>query len=352
VKKGIIFGLLILVLVFSVKAQERDVFQQTFPESTILKPTLTVRCVRDLRFWKQPTLDNYWSWMPKLQFTLSGPIDDASYLTYEFFTPDGKPWYSLDSAPFSIAEGGTLDFETEAVPRWQDKRSSIATGVFSFKVTLKNPLQNSSKLLYQGKFTVKKEFAGTSDPSFKNQNMFYVDQDWTLPMAYLNFDVRQDVNAPIFTTSMWFRGDQNGKLIGYLFYNGKQVENTEHGGVGQANYVFTEADRENKFRWEQQAFSFFTVRYFDNDGGYKNRFVMKNNPGKYEVKVLLDGELVRVAAFSVGANGKIIDTGLAKNNGLTGFGILIPAKIIPIKEGAVNLLAYKTEAFYGYFEGF
>lgn len=346
-KKLILSVIVICFVNILLGAQTRDVFNQNVTPSSIMKPTLKVSCVRDLNYWKQPNLRNFWSWMPKLQFAVSGPIEDASYFTYEFFTPDGKLWFSQDSAPFAVAEGSFAGFESEAVKNWTDKRSSIATGVFSFKITLKNSLQNTSKLLYQGKFTVKKEFAGTPHPDFKNQNIFYVDQDWTLPMAYLNFNNREDVEAPIFMVSMWFRGMNTGKLGGYLFYNGKKIAVAEDGSIGQTNYVIAEGDSDNKFRWEQQTFNFYAVRYFDNDGNYKGRHVLRKNPGNYEIKVLLDGELVRTVAFTVGADGKIVDNLIAKNSQIGGFGYIFPAKIIPLKEGAINLTAYKTDAFYG-----
>lgn len=344
-KKSLIISLILLALGMSSYGQ--DILNQFKQPSSLLKPTLTVRCVRDLRYWKQPTLDNFWSWMPKLQFMVAGPIEDASYFTYEFFTPDGKLWYSIDSKPFAIAANEFQTFESEAVPRWQDNRSSIATGLHSFKITLKNPLQGTNKIFYEGKFNVKKEFAGTANAAFKNQYIFYIDQDWALPMAFLNINAKIDEKAPVFQATMWFRGDYGDKLAGYLFHNGKQVAFTENGGVGQVNYILNEGDDKNKFRWEQQTFTFMKARYFDNDGSYNNRFVMKKNPGNYEVKILLDGELVRTVAFTVGADGKIVDNNIAKNNGISGFGVLVPATVIPVKEGTLNLMSYKTDAFYG-----
>ncbi|MEK7724832.1 MAG: hypothetical protein AAB336_10815, partial [Acidobacteriota bacterium] len=128
-KKILIVISILLSLNLVLSAQEKDAFLQTMPESSVLKTTLTVRCVRDLNYWKQPALKNFWSWMPKLQFAVSGPIADASYFTYEFFTPDGKPWFTADSEPFAIGQGEYKLFESEAVPRWTDKRSSIQTGI-------------------------------------------------------------------------------------------------------------------------------------------------------------------------------------------------------------------------------
>lgn len=339
--------LFILTLTMISFGQGGDILQQNFAPSSILKPTLKVRAARDLNYWKQPALKNFWSWMPQLQFSAAGPIDDASYFTYEFFTPDGKLWYSLDSAPFSIEVGRIQTFESEAVKSWTDKRSTIATGIFSFKITLKNSLQGTAKTLYQGKFKVNKEFAGTPHPDFKNQYVFYVEQDWALPFAFINLNSRIDADAPVLQVAMWFRGDVNSSLQGFLFYNGKQVSNTEGGGIGQAQYIISEGDDKNKFRWEQATLSFINVRYFDNKGGYDNRHILKNKPGNYEVKVLLDGELVRTAAFTIGTDGKIVDNGVAKSNSLSGFGVVVPAKVSPVKEGSLDLLSYKTDAFYG-----
>lgn len=340
--------LIILSLSLTILSQEREVFKPNPLPSTLLKPTLKVSCTKDLNYWKQPNLKNFWSWMPRLQFSVSGPIDNASYFSYEFFTADGKPWFSVDSEPFSIREGDFLNFESEAVPKWTDKRSTIATGTFSFKITLKNPLQNTSKLFYQGKFNVKKEFAGTSHPDFKNQYLFYVDQDWRLPIAYLSFNAKQDADSPYFQATMWFRGDFRSKIKGYLFYNGKQVANTDQtGGVNQVDYVFVDGDSDTKFRWEASTLNFFNARLFDNKGENASRHIFKNKPGNYEIKVLLDDEIVRTAAFTVGADGKLVDNGIAKNSGITGFGIIVPAKVIPLKEGMVDLQSYKTDSFYG-----
>lgn len=340
--------LIILSLSVALWGQEKDVFTKTMPSVSILKPTLKVRTVRDQNYWKQPALKNFWSWIPSIQFALTGPISNASFLTFEFFTPDGKLWFSTDSAPFSIKEGEYQILESGGLTSWTDKRSSILTGVFLFKVTLKNPLESTNKLLYQGKFNVKKEFAGTSHPDFKNQYLFYVDQDWSLPIAYLDFNARQDGDAPFFQASMWFRGDLRSKLKGYLFYNGKQVANTdESGGANQTNYVFIEGDSDSKFRWEQWTLNFFNARLFDNKGNNSKLHILKRNPGNYEIKVLLDDEIVRTIAFTVGADGKIVDNGIAKNSGITGFGVIVPAKVIPVKEGSLNLQSYKTDAFYG-----
>lgn len=325
-------------------------FKRTLPATTILRPSLTVYAERDQRYWKQPELDNFWSWMPKVKFSVTGPIADASYFTFEFTTPDAKPWFSWDTAPLAVAEGKTFEVESEAVPRWQDKRTTIETGTFGFKVTLKNNLNGTSKEMYRGTFKVNKKFAGTSNPSFKNQYVFYVEQDWALPFGYLSFDTRQDENAPKLDLGMWFRGDFDyERLSAYLFYNGKEISNTKSSNKGRGNAVkslIAQGDDDKEFYWALWNFTFYNVRAVKADA-YPEAHVLKNNPGNYEVKVILDDELVRTASFTIGSDGRFVENEAAAKNGFSTAGTLIPVKVIPAKEGTLNLNAWKTDAFYG-----
>ncbi len=51
--------------------------------------------------------------------------------------------------------------------------------------------------------------------------------------------------------------------------------------------------------------------------------------------------------MTFGKDGKITDNIMAATNGSSGFSIIVAAKVIPVKEGAVDLLSWKTDAFYG-----
>jgi hypothetical protein len=339
---------LILSLIVGLAAASA-VSAQLPPPVTVLKPTLSIRAARDLGYWKMPEAKNYWSWMPQVAFTMTGPVEDASFLTFEFTTPDGKPWYSWDTAPFSIAMGATRGFESQAVANWWDKRSTVLTGTFGFKVTLKNNLNGTSKELYKGAFKANKKFAGTPHPDFKNQWAYYVEQDWALPIGYVNLDWAQDVNSPSLYSAMWFRGEFDSlNLNAFLFYNGKQISSTKTGGNGTASSIKAIIHNgAHELRWDMWKFSFFNVRSADAAGSFPDAFLLNKNPGNYEIKVLLDGELVRTAAFAVGADGKIVDNGVAANNGFAGFGTVIPVRVIPAKEKISMPGAWKTDAFYG-----
>ena len=303
-----------ILLIFTFILSFSLIVSAQIPAATILKPTLSVRAQRDLRYWKQPTLDNYWSWMPKVNFMVTGPIPDASFFTVEFTTPDGKPWFSWDSAPISVPTGGFYAIESETVRSWQDKRSTIATGTFGFKITLKNNLNGTSQEMYRGTYKVNKKFAGTENINFKNQYAFYVDQDWALPIGYLSLDKIQDANSPKLDIGMWFRGDfDSDRLVAYLFYNGKQISNTkssDKGTGGPRVSLIAEGDDKREFYWSYWNFAFYNVRAAQSDN-YPTVHILKNNPGNYEIKVLLDDEIVRTASFTVGTNGQIIENNIA-----------------------------------------
>lgn len=320
------------------------------PTTTILKPTLSVRAQRDLGYWKMPNAPNYWSWMPVVSFTVTGPIDDASFITFDFTTPDGKPWYSWDTEPFSVPAGGFYNIESQAVTSWRDKRSTILTGTFGFKVTLKNNLTGTSKELYKGTYKVNKSFAGTPHVDFKNQYSFYVDQDWALPIGTISLE-KTDPDSPLLSAGMWFRGDfDTDKMAAYVFYNGKQISSTKNssqGGSVRGKALIAEGDDKRQFYWVYWNFVFYNLRQFDKKSGYPLATLLKNQPGNYEIKVLLDGELARTVAFTVGPNGEIVDSGIAAKNGFAGMGTIVPVKIIGGKEGVLDLQSWKTEAFYG-----
>jgi hypothetical protein len=322
------------------------------PPTAVIRPTISIRAARDLDYWKLPDAKNYWSWMPQVSFTMTGPVPDASFVTFEFFTPDGKPWYSWDTGPFSVAAGGQYSMQSEAVAKWWDKRSTILTGVFPFKITLKNNMNGTSKELYKGTFKVDKKFAGTPHPDFKNQWAYYVDQDWALPIGYLGLDSSQDKNAPFLNASMWFKGEySNENLNAYLFYNGKQISSTKLGGQGSAGdtlpIIHDGDDDAHQLRWELWRFSFVNARAYADPSAYPNAMILSKNPGNYEIKVLMDGELVRTAAFTIGADGQFVNNGVANKNGFGALGLVMPVKITPTKEKIGNLTNWKTDAYYG-----
>jgi hypothetical protein len=57
------------------------------------------------------------------------------------------------------------------------------------------------------------------------------------------------------------------------------------------------------------------------------------NLGEYDIKVLENGKLARVAKFTMGPNGQLVDAGTVPANGFgTGF-IVIPVQILGDQDG-------------------
>ncbi|MEP6901949.1 MAG: hypothetical protein ABJA66_09375 [Actinomycetota bacterium] len=79
------------------------------------------------------------------------------------------------------------------------------------------------------------------------------------------------------------------------------------------------------------------------------RFFLKQNPGSYAIKTLVDGEIARSVNLTIGKDGTFTDNHNAANNRISDFGLIVPAKVIPAKESAIDLLSRKTDTFYGIF---
>src|SRR5262249_53593374 len=159
-----------------------------------------------------------------------------------------------------------------------------------------------------GKFKVGKFHVGNNLPQFKNQFEYYIEHDWTLPIGYLWFNPRLNEKAPGLAASLWFRGElDDTKLAAYGFYNGKQIASTksETGSAGSDSKLLTSGN-DKEPRWERWTFYWNNVRGYNVDPYEKSPqlFILSQNPGEYEIKVLRDGELSRSTKFTVGTDGK------------------------------------------------
>jgi hypothetical protein len=227
------FLILVVNLIFigslSVSAQIR------LPPQTVIKNTVFVRTYRDTLYWKAPGINDFWNWTPGIEFSLTGPIPRGNQLSVEFTMPDGKPWFSEDLHTENVQEG-QISSAFSTIPGHADKNGILTTGTFGFKIILKNGLENTQKELYRGKFTVNKIYRGNGLPQFKNQNEYYVEQDWVMPIGYLGYNFAVNAEAPPIWASMWFRGENTTeKLQGFLFCNGKQISSTTNSSMGSAD---------------------------------------------------------------------------------------------------------------------
>jgi hypothetical protein len=148
---------------------------------------------------------------------------------------------------------------------------------------------------------------------------------------------------------MWFRGETTGaSLEGHLFYQGKQIASTtdSSGDMDSEVEQNTVTETAGDPRWVLWAFGWDSVRSTAMPG-YGQGFFLDKNPGEYEVKVLRDGTLSRDVKFTVGDDGKVVDTGIGDANNMGTKRIIVPVKVLGTLDAPWKPLAYKTDAYYG-----
>ena len=313
----------------------------------MLKTSLDVRCDTENRYWKMPTESNYTSWIPQVKFKVRYTGATKLRLMAEYFTPDGKPWFTetLSTNQSSSAEK-TVDINSDRVAGRFEGKSTIATGLFGVKITD----SRDGSVLFQGKFKVGKFKTGPNIPMFKNQNDFFVDQDWNLPIGYVWLNWGKDKNAPPPTVSMWIKGENRiDDMEARLFYNGEQILTTDEMGSASPSQSRYPNSLENKetHRWELYNFEWYKFKYAATQTGrnmFRQARFMNESDGTYTVKVFHKGVQIREASFTV-SGGNLADNGVATGNGFNDAKVLIPVKIMGDKD-KWNSATWKTDAFY------
>ncbi len=347
-----LFVALLLVTALTPRARAEDALPR------VVKPTLNIMVTRYLRYFATPTAKepvyNTWSWRPRFSFQVEGPLTDGSQLSISFAKPDGSAWLSMPLPIKEVPAGQTVNVvnPNDSTPD-AERHTTTATGTYTFKIILKNPLAGTTTTLYNGKFTVNKFHVGPDLPVNKGQFDYYVEHDWLLPIGYLFWNPNPNEEAPQLQTLMWLRGDiKQEQAAAYLFYNGKSIcstANSEQGSGYPRFSLITPSDAPNP-RWVGFVFNFSKVALTNRmttANQYPNTHFLDKNPGNYEIKVLVKGQLARTAAFTVGADGKIVDNGIAASNGMAGMNMILPVKVLPGGDVKAVPTTYKTDAFYG-----
>jgi len=308
-----------------------------------------------------------WSWTPVTNFRVNAPIAAGSAVSIEYTLP-GKTWKSDCVASDMGPSYSWLGFRDCGLNPGDDQAVTY-TGPVDFKINLRNELEGKSATLLIGKFKVEKFHEGVVDlPKFKNNSVYYVNYDWTLPMAYIydeyvyNWEYpypTADRAAPNLSRShlmaaFWFKGTNKtviySKYEAYLFYKGQRVADAipESAVCEVLNRPDSNQDAPNSYC--RSVFNFQKAMLWDKEptvmepGFY---YEMYKNPGDYEIKVLQNGKLARTATFKFGTDYKIVDTGLGKQNNLGTFRILVPAVMLGDQDGIWDKAAWKIDAFYG-----
>ena len=276
-------------------------------------------------------------WVPAIQYRGTGSIASGSRLSVDF-TVAGKPWVSFDCNP---------ERETEESHSWSAEcggdsipggKQVTYAGPVAFTIRLRNELQGTNVTLFNG--TAKVGLVPASKGVDNRE--WYVNEDWRIPFGYVFWEKDPGHgNDPFLHVAFWVRGN-TPEIEAHLFYQGKDIAKFSKPGNGAADW------NPNLNRWGLIDGEFLGV--YPNapggDEGYAPRFGIRNNPGDYEVKVLILGHLARSIKFKVSANGNL-EGGVDSANTLGTDRVVIPVQVLGDSGGAWDRNAWKTDAFYG-----
>jgi hypothetical protein len=305
-----------------------------------------------------------WSWVPRIQFRVNGPIESGSQLWVDFKLPTG-PWVKFDCKTGEVKKGRAWKTEGGAQDIPEDK-GITDTGPVDFTIHIRNELAGTDAVLFTGKFNVAKAHSNESGPKMAQHFVYYVDQDWNLPIGYvyLTADSVSGMKLPTFNAAFWVRGDAVD-FKPHLFYQGKEVgkitfENNQMGtpsfkaDVNDVPTHYVDDSLPEKAQWSRVVCTFPNIKAWDKTGtppaplpGQQgSRHILKDNPGDYEMKVIWKGKLSRSMKFTVGADGKFDQT-LTTTNKMGDERGIVPVGILDDQDGKWNHDAWKTDAFYG-----
>jgi hypothetical protein len=304
-----------------------------------------------------------WSWVPLISYRVNGPIASGSQLYAEFTLPGSGPWVKFDCRTEDTQKGRSWKTECGGHDIPEDK-GSLYTGTVNFAIKIRNELAGGDATLFTGHLKVAKAHSNEFGPKVVNHFVYYVDQDWNLPIGYACFtrDSVRGMDRPMFNVAFWVRGDANtASFQPHLFYQGKEAgkmffEGNEVGKAGcQAELEdvtthYVEDSIPQRAKWARVICNFPNVRGWDKTGEkpgpFGPQYLLSANPGDYEFKVLWNNHLARSIKFTVGVDGKF-DNGIAAHNKLGSNRVIVPVQIIGDQDGQWDRVAWKTEAFYG-----
>ena len=329
------------------------------------QPTIAKDSVQVTAFTFNVYRKNYdvWSWVPRVEYRVNGPIASGSQLYVEYTVPGG-PAVKFDCATEETQKGRWWKTSCGGRDGIPEEKSSTYTGPFSFAIKMRNELSGTDSTLFNGKAKVGKHRSNEHGPKAVNKFVFFVDHDWNLPIGYVWYtpDSVYGWDYPQFNVAFWVRGDAY-KFDPHLFYKGQEVGRIFMDGM-QVGKASCDAPVENntthyvndgvpqKAKWARIECSFPVVKRWDktNDGqgqpNTKEMFKMASNPGEYEFKLLWNNKLARSIKFTVGPDGKL-DNGIAAANKLGSDRVIVPVQIIGDQDGLWDKTAWKADAFYG-----
>ena len=209
----------------------------------------------------------------------------------------------------------------------------------------------TSQTIFQGKFKVNKLPLA---PPTDHKLLFYVENDWNLPIGYVGFKIhRTDYNAHTRPAAFfWFKGtpDEN-KFEAELYFDNQRIATTDKGGSvmplderGADCYAARPvcAHKLLSFEWNNFVLNNVTSARRNNPNGW----FTNDHPGEYTVKVFYNGDQVREAKFTIDGKGLPARNAFSDQIFLNDYRVIVPVKVMGMME-KWNAASWKTDTFYG-----
>jgi hypothetical protein len=328
------------------------------------QPTIIKDWVQVTPFTVNNQKGNYdvWTWIPRIQFRVNGPIDSGGQLYVEFGYPGAAKWVSFDCATEQTQKGYWWKTECGGRDGIPEEKGITYTGPVTFAIKLRNELAGTGTTLFTGKAKVMKAKSNEYGPKVVNHFVYYVDHDWNLPIGYVYLTPNDVYGWKLTNLNMafWVRGEDvrfdphifyQGKEVGKILYDGQEVgkpgcdseidNNTTH---------YVEDAVPQKAKWSRVRCTFYNVYGRDDSGQgdtmFGPKFELRKNPGEYEFKLLWNNKLARSIKFTVKPDGSF-QNGIADANKIGTERVMVPVQIIGDQDGTWDRNAWKTDAFYG-----
>ena len=347
--------LLILSAAILMTFGPRNIIAQDQP--TIMKDWVTFNA-----FTVNHQKGNYdvWTWLPRTEFRVNGPIASGSQLYVEVGYPGAAKWVTYDCDTGETQKGYWWKVSCGGRDNIDEAKGVTYTGPVNFAIKMRNELQGGDMTLFTGKAKVAKVHSGEAGPKYVNRMVYYVDQDAFLPIGYV-WMTPDDIHGWKRTTTnvaFWVRGEAY-KTQPHMFYQGKEIGRQMMDGVevGAARCspeveinpsISTKPDFPQGAKWRRVKCSFYNVMGKDETGQRYDQppFLTGKNPGEYEFKLLWNNKLARSIKFTVKPGGSF-DNGIATANKLGDDRVIFPVTVIGDQDGMWDKNAWKTDAFYG-----
>ena len=310
-----------------------------------LLDTILIRAKTEPRFYKVPNVNDNSSWYPQVEFRVFYDNSVKQRFVAEWFNPNGTLWYSEPlETPYNerkLVIVRSADSKEELSPN-----AIQTTGTYGIKVTN----SKTGEVVFDGKFNVKKL---QPEAGLKKKFLFYVDNDWNLPMGYASYYTGgDDYDLDVFPmVSMYFKGNlESSDFEARLFHNGQQITSTDEGGTittqtkrGDECYQFREVCQQTLWTFKWDRFQLENNNYIRNK--LPNAIFTRDKPGEYTVKIFYRGIQVRETKFNIDNKGWIAKSPYADRIFPYRYVSVIPVKVMGTLD-KWNAATWKTDAFY------